>query len=40
MAAAIKDTFTLWENQTGCSIKAVRTDNGGEYVNSTLGLID
>lgn len=35
--AAVKEVFTLWENQTGSNIKAVRTDNGSEYVNNNLG---
>jgi transposase InsO family protein len=26
------DTITLWENQTGKTVKAIRTDNGGEYL--------
>jgi hypothetical protein len=36
VAATIKEVFTLLENQLDKSIKAVRTDNGGEYVNNEL----
>lgn len=32
----IKETFTLWETQSGKKIKAARTDNGGEYINKEL----
>jgi hypothetical protein len=37
VAQAVKDTFALMENQIGAKIKNVRTDNGTEYVNETLG---
>lgn len=36
VASAMKEVFTLLENQSGNRIKALRTDNGTEYVNSTI----
>jgi hypothetical protein len=36
VASAVREVFTLLENQSGYKVKALRTDNGGEYVNSTL----
>ena len=34
--AAVKDTVKYLSRQSGCKLKAVRTDNGGEYVNHEL----
>ena len=34
---AVKEVISLLENQTGLSVKAVRTDNGKEYINDYLG---
>lgn len=34
---AVKEVIALLENQTGLSVKAVRTDNGKEYINDYLG---
>ncbi len=34
--AAVKETIKYLSNQSGCKLKAVRTDNGGEYVNHEL----
>ncbi len=36
VTGAIRDTLVKWENQTGGSLKSVRTDRGGEYVNQKL----
>lgn len=36
VAAVVKRTITLLENQSGRQLKAVRTDRGGEYLNATL----
>jgi len=33
----VKDVLTPMENQTGLRVKAVRTDNGSEYLNKVLG---
>ena len=33
----VKDVLTQMENQTGLRVKAVRTDNGSEYLNAVLG---
>jgi hypothetical protein len=33
---AMKDVFTMLETQSGYKVKALRTDNGGEYVNSVV----
>jgi Reverse transcriptase (RNA-dependent DNA polymerase)/Integrase core domain len=35
---AIKDVFTLLENQLDLKIKAARTDGGGEFVNNQLSI--
>jgi hypothetical protein len=34
--SAMREAFTLLENQSGYTVKVVRTDNGGEYVNKEL----
>jgi hypothetical protein len=34
---AVKEVIALLENQTGLSVKAVRMDNGKEYINDYLG---
>jgi hypothetical protein len=36
MAAAMKEVFTMLENQSGSRVKALRTDNGTEYVNAAV----
>jgi aspartate carbamoyltransferase catalytic subunit len=36
VSAAVKEMILLWENQTGLKVKAVRSDNGHEYVNKEL----
>jgi len=36
VTGAIRDTLVKWENQTGESLKSVRTDRGGEYLNQKL----
>jgi transposase InsO family protein len=36
VAAIIIDTLTYMETQAGTKVKAIRTDNGLEYVNNTL----
>jgi hypothetical protein len=33
---AMREVFTLLENQSGYKVKALRTDNGGEYVNNAM----
>jgi hypothetical protein len=33
---AIKDIITKWETQTGCTVRRVRSDRGGEYVNTAV----
>jgi hypothetical protein len=33
---ALKEVFTMLENQSGYKVKALRTDNGGEYVNTKV----
>ena len=36
VAPAMKEVFTMLENQSAYKVKALRTDNGGEYVNSEV----
>ena len=36
VAAAMQETFNLLENQSDYKVKAIRTDNGGEYVSKEL----
>ncbi len=36
MIMAMKEVFTMLENQSGCKVKALRTDNGTEYVNAAV----
>jgi transposase InsO family protein len=33
---AVKDVLLLWENQTNCRVKIVRSDRGTEFVNAEL----
>lgn len=36
MPGVVKNVLTMLENQSGASVKAVRTDRGGEYLNADL----
>jgi transposase InsO family protein len=36
MASVIPAAISLFENQAGCSIKALRTDNGSEYLSNAV----
>lgn len=36
VAPAMREVFTMLENQSGYKVKALRTDNGGEYVSSAV----
>jgi hypothetical protein len=38
VTSAMKEVFTMLENQSGYKVKALRTDNGGEYVNSAMSV--
>lgn len=39
VSAAVREFQAREENQTGRKIKRWRTDNGGEFVNNTMGKI-